>query len=59
MTNEFNLSKKRIDRGDWVHYSEESVKEFIRLCEDNSEEINGTSYIKVSKMQKFAGDKLI
>jgi hypothetical protein len=33
------------------------VKEFIRLLEDNSEEINGKSYIKISTMQKFAGRK--
>ena len=67
MTEFNNLSEKRVESFDGsdmdgqrysYHYPEEDVKEFIRLCEDNSEEINGKSYIQVSKMQKFAGEKL-
>ena len=64
MTTEFNLSEKRkqtfkanaITEGYHYSYNEEDVKEFIRLCEDNSEEIDGRSYIRVSKMQELAGE---
>jgi len=58
---EFNLSEKIVlkDGKDTIMYLRaKDVKEFIRLCEDNSEEINGKSYIKISKMQRFAGNKL-
>ena len=63
MTNpaEFNLSEKIIPPTCHKNYENikiEDVKEFIRLCEDNSEEINGKSYIQISKMQRFAGEKL-
>ena len=65
--NKFNLSEKIfwIDGKKEPSYNSQprlyvkDVKEFIRLCEDNSEEINGISYIKISKLQKFAGEKLI
>ena len=65
---ELNLSERIINqeperwKGGYPIFHEailkDDVKEFIRLCEDNSEEINGKSYIQVSKMQKFAGEKL-
>ena len=54
MKTEFNLSKKRIDRGDWVHYSEEDVKEFIRLLK----EYIGANHIVIREIDKLAGDKL-
>jgi hypothetical protein len=61
MTEKFNLSKK-IFKCPFAKTKCQAllnvldVKKFIRLCEDNSEEINGKSYIKISDMQKFAGD---
>ena len=51
----FNLSEKIILENDYTWCNSidvDDVKEFIRQCEDNSEEINGRSYIRVSKMQK-------
>ena len=67
MKEEFNLSDKifwndkscAINRKSTQRVLARDVKEFIRQCEDNSEAINGTSYIKISEMQKFAGKKLI
>ena len=57
----FNLSQK-IWKDDCScgceHINTFHIKEFIRLLEDYSEEINGKSYIQISKMQKFAGEKL-
>jgi hypothetical protein len=60
METEFNLSNFIEDDDDIKNgkINSKAVKEFIRLCEDNSEEINGKSYIKISTMQRFAGDKL-
>ena len=66
---EFNLSEKIFhmkrtlnlktkEKEDFDFVKKEDVKEFIRLCEDDSEEINGKSYIRISKMQKLAGEKL-
>jgi hypothetical protein len=64
MKTEFNLSEKRyrsIDGVDFngddelsIHYSEENVKEFIRLLK---EEFNHVSSIRF--INKLAGDKLI
>ena len=56
---EFKTLSEHIKGNDkkWIYVKD--VKEFIRQCEDNSEETNGKSYIKISKMQKLAGDKLI
>ena len=59
MKTEFNLSKKRIDRGDWVHYSEEDVKEFIRLILKDLDFLDNPDWREAcARIEKRAGDKL-
>ena len=63
---EFNLSEKRQVRNKQnsqiynipYTYSEEDVKEFIKLLKENPSIIQGTKYLRVSKIDELAGDKL-